>query len=310
MKSKFTLPIFLFLSFCFLIALRDTLIDGIQINNRRDSLFLLFIFCSSASLYSYLIHVVRTKNFDYFTTFRTSSKQQRKTFGRLSIATLAVYGITVFGILAVSPGIVNFIEYGIMPATTLFLASKSIDEKTRPHEIIATIIGLIGVVFFTFIPDREGTLPHGWEWIFWILLFAVSAYLTSLCSLYQKQLVNNGLTPQEVLLYRFPLAAIICGIACIILKVDLQWDLLPKLLLISLFTVFLPLWLLCYAFMRESLRRFSIYLLFIPVFTVLIGALFGTDRVDIYENPLFLTGSAIILVGFLIFERILFKPKE
>lgn len=193
-----------------------------------------------------------------------------------------------------------------MPGMTLYLAIKVNKETASTSQKIATVIGLVGVVLFTFIPDSKGSLPHGFEWAIWIVLFAVSAYLTSLCSLYQKKLVETGMTPHEVLLYRFPLSAIICAVGCLIFKVDINFKILPELLLISLFTVFLPLWLLCYAFIRESLGRFSIYLLFIPVFTVIIGAIFRTDRLSIYKNQLFLIGSGIILFGFLFFEGAIF----
>jgi drug/metabolite transporter (DMT)-like permease len=309
MNSKHITPALLFFSFCALIALRDTLIDKLG-EALINPLYIVFVFCASATAYSWLAQVITTKETNYLSVFQQSSKPQRLIFIKLSIATFFVYLITVYGILKVSAGIINFIEYGLMPSMTLFLALKSINENISKQQIIATFIGLVGVLFFTFIHDDNGRLPHGWEWILWITLIAISAYLTSLCSLYQKQLVNAGLSPQSVLLYRFPLATIVSGGACIILKVDFNLSILPQLLLISLLTVFLPLWLLCYAFMKESLGRFSIYLLFIPVFTVVIGALFKIKRFDIYQNNLFIIGSLIIIVSFLVFEGAFIKRKK
>ncbi len=296
-------PIFLFLTFCILIATRDTLIDSLSIKDAKSSLFLLFVFCASASIYSWIMEAISTRKLSYLAIYRSSSPEQRRTFAKLSLATLAVYGITVYGIFAVSPGIINFIEYGIMPAMTLFIVSKRSDEDIKTYQWAATLVGLVGVTFFVLIPDKAGTLPHGIEWFFWVVLFALSAYLTSLCSFYQSQLVKNKLTPHAVLLYRFPLAAVVCGVACLYLRVDINWQMLPKLLVISLTTVFLPLWLLGYAFMREALGRFSIYLLFIPVFTVLIGAFCHTERILIYRTPLFVSGSVTILLSFLLFEK-------
>ena len=216
--------------------------------------------------------------------------------------------ITIYGISKLTPGILSFAEYGIMPAITLLIAIKSTKETLKKRQLFATIIGLAGVLCFALIHDKKNDPPHGFMLLVWICLILLSAYLTSLCSLYQKQLVDEGLSPESVLMYRFPLTAICSLVACLIFKVNMEWSIVPQLLLISLLTVFLPLYLLCYAFMKETLGRFSIYIFFIPLFTVVIGVIF-LPQVTINKNSMFIVGALIILFSFLLFEGI-FSKKE
>ncbi len=309
MKPKFTLPVFLFLLFCFLIASRDTLIFVFLEEKKIEAPFMLFIFAISATVFTWIVQIYNSKKISFIKIYVDSTPKNRIKFIKLSIATLLVYVITIYGISVLSPGILNFAEYGIMPAMTLLLAIKSTKETLKKRQLFATIIGLVGVLCFALIRDEKyNPMPNGFMWFAWICLIGISAYLTSLCSLYQKQLVDDGLSPESVLMYRFPLTAICSLVACLIFKVNMDWLIVPQLLLISLLTVFLPLYLLCYAFMKETLGRFSIYIFFVPLFTVLLGLIF-LPQLTIYRNTMFIVGAVIILFSFLLFEGV-FSKKE
>jgi drug/metabolite transporter (DMT)-like permease len=312
MKPKFTLPVFFFILFCFLVASRDTLIFSFLKDKEREitAPFMLFIFAISATIFTWIVQIYKTKKIDFTKVYFDSTLENRIKFVKLSFATLLVYVITIYGISRLTPGILSFAEYGIMPALTFLLAIKSTKETFNKRQLYATLIGLAGVLCFALIRDEiNNPMPNGLMLLLWICLIVISAYLTSLCSLYQKQLVDNGLSPEAVLMYRFPLTGICSLVACLIFKLNMEWSIVPQLLLISLLTVFLPLYLLCYAFMNETLGRFSIYIFFIPLFTVLLGLLFF-PQLTIYKNPIFIVGAAIILFSFLLFEGVFLKKQK
>lgn len=94
--------------------------------------------------------------------------------------------------------------------------------------------------------------------------------LTSYCTAIQKDQVDRGLHPDEILMFRFPLPASLMTAWYIMDSPALNLADIPSLVAVSTVGLFLPLLLLCYGFMTSSVRQFSSYLFLVPLLTILI----------------------------------------
>lgn len=309
-------PAVLFYFFCSLIAFRDAFSH--RLLEDVDPVFMLLVYFVSASVFAWLFKWLRTGNPGFVSPFAKLSKEQKITFAKLGITTWIVYVVTIFGIKELGATVFNIIDYGAMPILTLYAGLIMLQEKIAKTQWIGTIAALIGIMLFFLAPAN---LDEKFTWRFWIVVALVSPIFTSICSVYQKKQVDQGLHPDIVLLYRFPIPSFLMLLWFLIrslvtswndVPVWLEWFIIqsgaamwndvPSLLFISFFGIFLPLLLLCFGFMQSSLSRFSPYLFLIPIMTFILGPLLVKGEWAKLTDIRVVSGMLLVLLGYMIAE--------
>jgi len=300
-----------FLLFCFLIAARDVAIEFFLDNGIKDPVFMLMIFCLCASIFSWLFKFIRTGKSKFLQEFQELNKNQKYRFLKLGCATTVVYVVTVFGIDILGASIFNFLDYATIPLLTLWMANKIIGDKIHRDNIIASIICLVGLGFFFY--DALDRSENTQKWM-WMIIAFLSPVFTAYSSALQKQQVDDNLHPDLVLLFRFPIPAAIMTLWFFLRpsselgNIELIGS-IPGLVIIGLLTFFLPLWLLCFGFMKDSLAKFSSYNFLIPIFTILLS-LFNDEAVKRFSHPPIYIGMGLIIIGFFVSEGFFKKLKN
>ena len=297
--SRLPAPL-LFVGFCFLIASRDVLSKALM-KHDVPAVFLLSVFMLSASLYAWLFRWFRTGSAAFAAPFARRSGVEKIRFVKLGLSTWVVYAATIFGIEKLGAQLFNAVDAGAIPLLTLLLAART--EPVSPRQKIGSLVSASGLALFLFATTRAGFPVDGGA--AWILVCLLSAAFTSLCSLYQRQQVQEGMHADEVLLYRFPIPAAIMLVWLWIKGTPLSLNSMVPMLVVSFVCVFLPLWLLCIGLMRESLGRFSAYLFLIPVFTFVLGPMWARDESGVLNQTEIVLGVVLALVGYCVFEGIL-----
>jgi drug/metabolite transporter (DMT)-like permease len=295
----------LFGTFCFLVASRDVLSHRLLTQN-VDVVFLLTAYTVSASVFAWCFRLLRTGSPAFISPFRLLPKKQKVVFLKLGIATWLVYVVTMFGISKLTAPLFNAVDYGAMPLMTLGLAIVATHESVVRRQILGACISAGGLLVFVVATQQKG-FPAGSG--LWVGISLLSPILTSVCSMYQRQQVQSGMHPDEVLLYRFPIPAVLMLVWLLATSPRLALNQLPQILLISMVCLFLPLWLLCLGFVRASLGRFSAYLFLIPIFTFILGPLLVKGQLALITRPSILVGAGLALCGFCVFEG-LFSRKR
>ena len=258
-----------FWMFCILLASRDafTQVLGVEVH----PVPMLLVYCWTCTIAAWVFGTVRRGLQSPLLIWRQLAPRQRWTLVYLGFATWGVYAATVWGIVIVGASVFNVIDYGAMPILTVgagavFLGEGSPSVKTYT----VGAIGVVGVLLLFLADLPTASAIHGGAWEVGIVLAMVSPVLTSYCSAIQKDQVNCGLHPDEVLMFRFPIPAILMTVWFVVDSPPVDLAHVPGLVVISVGGVFLPLLLLCYGFMTATLRQFSSYLFVVPILTVLI----------------------------------------
>ena len=190
---------------------------------------------------------------------------------RLGLATWGVYAATVWGVLIVGAPVFNIIDYGAMPIMTVAAGALFLGESrpsTRNYALGA--VGIVGVGLLYMADLQRASETHAAPWEVGVILAVISPVLTSYCSAVQREQVVRGLHPDEILMFRFPLPAVLMSVWYMGGSTTLSLGDVPGLVAVGVVGVFLPLLLLCYGFMTSSLRQFASYLFLVPLLTVLI----------------------------------------
>lgn len=297
-----------FLSFCFLIATRDVLIDRLQVCEKciRPT-GLLLIWSIECALLAWLVRSIRKRSFAFITPFLQLERQQQFDFVKLGFATFVVYVVTVFGIRALTAQVFNLFDYGIMPVLTLLTAYLINKERILVHQVVGAFFSVFGIGLLL-----SALIFSPVQWQIWIGLAFLSPLFTSICSSLQRRQVAQGMTPDEVLLYRFPIPAILMIVWVGVDKfkapdapIGLPLHDLPALLLVGALTVFLPLWLLCRAFVRSSVGQLASYLFLIAVFTFVLAPLVVARAWNPARMPAVWVSAVLLLVGYLVAEGLI-----
>lgn len=296
MKSAFVF----FLFFCCLLAGRDAF-SHLLLVRRVDPVFMLTCYCVFASLLAFAAKSYRTKSLEFLSLFRRLSAEERRRFLILGLATWGVYTVTIFGISRLGATLFNFIDYGAMPVFTFLAGVLWFNDNPTRSMYAGGLVALCGLLLFLFAPVEVAT---GTNWVFWVCFSMASPVLTALCSALQKKQIDNGLHPDIVLLFRFPIPAVIMLVWLLWSRPVMHVSDLPPLLLLSFLGVFLPLLLLCYGFgQREgALSRFSVYLFLIPVLTFALGPLLVRGEWAKLSQPTISLGIGLVLLGYFISE--------
>jgi drug/metabolite transporter (DMT)-like permease len=299
----------LFVSFCLLISSRDIFSDFL-LNEEVDPLFMLVVFALTASICAWMVRAIRTKSINPVRPFKELENSQKLLSVKQGLSTSIVYIITILGIKYLGAQVFNIVDYGGMPIITLLLASSMLAQKIDRAQIIGAIIGLSGLTLFYFFPSENLSIDRN-GWVIWIAISLLSPFFTSLCSVFQAKQLKNGMHPDEVLMYRFPITALLAFSWLLVEQPAIHWQMVPGLVFLGVTTVFLPLWLLSYGIMLDSLRRFSVYLFLIPIFTFLLGPLLVEKRWTMMLEPAIVGGAILIAFGFLVFEKVVrISPKQ
>ena len=177
---------------------------------------------------------------------------------RLGLATWGVYAATVWGILIVGAPVFNVIDYGAMPILTMVAGTLLLGERQPSwRNYILGMVGIAGVSLLYVADSSIASETHEVPWRVGIALALVSPVLTSYCTAIQKDQVDRGLHPDEILMFRFPLPASLMTAWYIMDSPALNLADIPSLVAVSTVGLFLPLLLLCYGFMTSSVRQFS-----------------------------------------------------
>ncbi|HEX5053043.1 MAG TPA: DMT family transporter [Planctomycetota bacterium] len=265
----------LFLLFCLLLALRDTftqiLLTGSATNGGARAqvapVSMLFVYCWTAVALAWFFRFVRTGAM--LPRVRMDRRQAAR-FVKLGIATWGVYAATIWGIGMVGAPVFNIVDYGAMPIMTMAAATLLVRERLSLRSYGCGLLGVIGVVLLLTVEPATSRELGGVtaSWTLGVVLALLSPILTAYSSALQKQQVAEGLHPDEVLLYRFPIPALLMTTWFIATQPMLTWSQTAALVLVGAAGLFLPLLLLCFGFMRASLGQFASYLFLIPVFTL------------------------------------------
>lgn len=309
-----------FVCFCFLIAFRDVLIDKLQVcigssDNCIHPTFLLLTWSLECTVLAWMVRAIRKKSFGFLKPFLQLQRQQQLDFIKLGAATWVVYVVTINGIRTLSSPVFNLLDYGVMPMFTLLTAFWITKQRIYTNQIIGGFLSLCGIVLLlSALIFKPPTEPH---WHLWIALSFLSPLFTSICSALQHRQVAQNMTPDEVLLYRFPIPAVLMAIWFCIAKltetadapVGSPFGYLPALLLIGAVTVFLPLWLLCYAFVRSSVGQLASYLFLIAVFTFALARILVQRPWNPTRMPFVWISGAVLLLGYMVAEGLLGRRK-
>ena len=258
-----------FWMFCVLLAGRDafTQLLGMAV----PPVPMLLVFCWTSTVIAWLFGTVRRGIRSPVLIWRNLPAKQRWALVRLGLATWGVYAATVWGIQTVGASVFNVIDYGAMPILTVGAAALLLHEDQPSMRNYALGVLGIGGVYLLYSADLPiVSTTHGAPWEVGIVLAMVSPVLTSYCSAIQKDQVDRGLHPDEILMFRFPLPAVLMSIWYMVDSPSLDINHVPGLVAVGTVGLFLPLLLLCYGFMTASLRQFSSYLFLVPILTVLI----------------------------------------
>lgn len=303
-----------FVSFCFLIAFRDVLADRLlTCNGCIHPTFLLLTWSVECAVLAWLVRSIRKKSFGFIKPFRQLRREQQLDFVKLGIATWIVYVATFYGIRALTAPIFNLFDYGTMPILTLFAAWWMNKEDITKKQVVGAVFSVVGMVLLlsVLIGKNLSPIPH---WQIWIGLSFLSPIFTSVCnSLQHDQVDKHKMAPDEVLLYRFPIPALLMVIWFAGAKltetpeapINLGLSNLPALLLIGAVTVFLPLWLLCYGFVFASVGQFASYLFLIAVFTFALAPLVVNRLWNPARLPIVLVSAVLLLIGYMVAEGLL-----
>ncbi|WP_395744204.1 DMT family transporter [Prosthecobacter sp.] len=286
--------ILLFSVFCLLLASRDAF-SHLLLAQAVDPIVLLTVYCTSACIFALIFRIWRTRSLDFKNVFVELPRSQKFLFLKLGVATWIVYVATIFGIQSLGAAPFNLIDYGAMPILTLLSGVVFLRERLSRWHVLGSITGLTGFALLTLGPSTLSMT--NWDRV-GVLLAVVSAVSTSLSSLYQKQQIAFGLHPDEVLLFRFPIPAVLMICWVLFHNGVLQISNLPAMLLVAFFGVFLPLLLLCFGFMRASLSHFASFLFLIPLFTFVLGPLLVKGEWNKFIDPRVLSGMTLILAGY------------
>lgn len=305
-----------FVVFCFLIAFRDVLIDRLlTCNGCLHPSFILLTWSIECAVLAWLVRSIRKKSFGFVKPFLQLKRQQQLDFVKLGVATFIVYVVTVRGIQALTAPVFNLIDYGTMPMLTLLTAYWINKERVNVHQVTGAIFSVCGILLLlSALIVYKSPVPN---WQLWIVLAFVSPVFTSVCSSLQRRQVDQNMTPDEVLLYRFPVPAVLMAIWFFIDKVRETPDApitpslsyYPAVLFIGAATVFLPLWLLCYAFVRSSVGQLASYLFLIAVFTFVLAPLLVERLWDPTRLPIVLISAVLLLIGYVIGVGLLRRRK-
>jgi len=265
-------------------------------------------------LLAWLVRSIRKKSFGFVKPFLHLPREQRLDFIKLGIATWIVYVVTIYGIGKLGSPVFNLIDYCIMPVLTLLTARLINRERTFAHHIAGALFSACGIVLIlrALILDPP-TDPY---WRIWIALSFLSPIFTSVCNSLQKRQVDQKMTPDEVLLYRFPIPAVLMAVWFYIAKlyetdvpVGAPLHYLPRVLLAGAVAVFLPLWLLCYGFIRSSVVELARYLPLIAVFTFVLARLLLKGQWNLVRLPEVWVAAALLLVGYLLANGLIMRRR-
>lgn len=243
--------------------------------------------------------------------FLQLKRQQQLDFVALGIATFIVYAATIYGIRILTSPVFNFIDYGTMPILTLLTANLMNKERVSVFQVIGVLFSVAGILLL--LSALIGHPSPVANWRVGIALAFVSPLFTSVCNSLQRRQVAQKMTPDEVLLYRFPIPAVLMAIWFCIDKVRETPDApitpslgyFPAVLFIGAATVFLPLWLLCSAFVKSSVGDLASYLFLIAVFTFILAPLLVNRVYDPTKLPNVLVSAILLLIGFVIAQGLL-----
>ena len=300
--------VFIFNFLCLLVASRDVFSHRL-LAGAVDPLWMLLVFCCSCCLYSWIFRVIRTGKPGVVKPFLKLDLPHRFIFLKLGIITWLVYVATVFGVKYLGAAVFNVVDYGGTPLITLVMAFFMMGDKLKRSNLFGTIVALAGLILFFAASENIDVSSQRW-WAIGLVLALVSSFTTSLSYVYQKKQVDAGLTPEEVLLYRFPIPALLMLVWCLIEPPHFELSSLLPLLAISFFGVFLPLWLMCFGFMKESIAQFSVYIFLIPIYTFILGPIIVAGEFEKLTQPKILLGTLLVFAGYLIFDgRTFSRPK-
>jgi drug/metabolite transporter (DMT)-like permease len=258
-----------FWMFCILLAGRDsfTQLLGMTVH----PVPMLVVFCWTSTIVAWLFGTVRTGIRSPFSIWRRLEVDQRWALVRLGLATWGVYAATVWGVVILGASVFNIVDYAAMPILTIGAGALLLGEDRPSMRNYAWgVVGIIGVGLLYLADSQRASEIHGAPWEIGVSLALVSPLLTSYCSAVQKDQVDRGLHPDEILMFRFPLPATLMTVWYITGTETLRIGDLPGLVAVGVIGMFLPLLLLCYGFMTSSLRQFSSYLFLVPLLTLLV----------------------------------------
>ncbi len=289
-------PTGFFFLFCLLLASRDAITYRF-LSDMTDPIAVLLIYCSLASIYGWIFKWYRTGSPDVLNEFRKLSADQRITFVKLGLATTAVYGSLIFGLLFSGAVMFSFVDYGLTPLLTIAMAILITKEQPDRRVFVGSGLSLVGIVIFFIYSSNVS-----WQLNFGLLLAALGAASTAISTAYQKKLMDTGLLAEVVLMFRFPIPAVVVAMVAMVMKPEIQIDDLPFLIPVSFFCFFLPLFFMCCGLAQSSVTRLSPFFFIVPVFTFILGPILVESEWNKLTDPLVVTGMIIVLAGFLLAE--------
>lgn len=295
-------PILAFHMFALLVAARDAFTHRL-LNEKLDPIFVLFVYCATTTVVALTVNLV-SKRGSVFRKLRLEGEGFVSTTLGLGLLTWLTFMATIFGIKAVGASIFSFVEHGLMPVATAVVALRLLKERVSPAMAAGLVILTAGVLIFLIgTTEVNPTVAISFRGSLGIALAIAGSVLTSITSGYQKKLVSTGHSPDEILILRFALPTLLMstllpfaelsGIAVVVLV---------KLIATALLGFALPLVLLCGAFMRSSLGRFSAYIILIPAYTFILGPIAVDGELSRLADPCVITGICAITLGYFIFE--------
>ena len=294
-------PLLCFNIFAVLIALRDTftqllLLDNIDAFSILTSFFvvttlaaLIFNYCFGRS--SIIKRLQNRQNGTLISIFS------------LGVLTLFAFTATVYGIQMIGAPVFSLIEHALIPVAMLFLATKFLGESLSSIMKLGFLVSILSLVVFLFSTTKSSSQETALIWFIGILLALLGAMLTAANSFFQKKLVQQNYTPDEVLFFRFviPSLLMITVIPFRHASVHSSFN-FEKITILSLFGFALPLVFLCFGFVRASFSRFSSFNILIPTYTFLIGPIVAKGELERLTQPMVILGVLGILLGFVMFE--------
>ncbi len=278
---------FYFLAFCTLLALRDLAWD-LLLGSDKVSIPIppayagLVMGLTSTSL-GYLTYLLRVRAIERGTNsreplgrlpwhrWRQYPRPVKRRFLLLGTATLVVYGATILGIATAGASVFDAIDYALVPLATVIIGGLFDSGSRRGHHLVAGMVALGAVLLLAHPSAASGVSP--WSVAIGGGLALISGAFTAYCTSLQKEQLNCGMHPDEVLLFRFPITAF--GMACWLGAIYLGSPGILSLRILGWPTVilffvsaaggFLPLYLLNFGLMRETVGRFAKYLILIPL---------------------------------------------
>ncbi len=285
---------FLFLVFCLLCAFRDVIAESFLKlpQGAIAPMNALFIYSLTTQIAAFL--------FDRKNILRINLKEgadfPKKLFFLVNVFTFISF-LTYF--LAIqSPlgsGINALVTYGMDPIFTSLTGYYFLKESMKRNFWPTAVLCLLGIVILNL--SQLSAFPK--DWFLGLFFSLISTFTFAGYLLCMKKLLSVGIKKTTLVFYRLILTTIMGAILTCLYPPSLNLVLLGKMIAAGFFTFALPFYMFTFIIEKFTLVNLGILMFVIPVFTLLLSAVFGMHHLTFTD----ILATTVIGAAVFLFER-------